>query len=233
MPKRKRPTRTRGAEPHSKPTETPAATPAHDERAMPRAFWEAAAGKSVTSPEVLAVIEQLGGKYELHEYEPSTTRFDPDIAESVRWEFPDAPKANVYASHLRVQHNACTQLVLSPALVADEKIPRRWGGTLIGAAEPDIQVFSPYGPEWHWAPQITRRGDQYLLNLDVPQGHWDGNYKFRLTDRQAQSLQDDLVTYRKLWDALVGIAHSRRFFNDPGTIRRDAQARIDDLLGRG
>jgi len=67
----------------------------------------------------------------------------------------------------------------------------------------------------------------------VGQGHWDGNYKFPLTPRQAERLQADPLLYREVWDGLVRICQSRRFFDDPTTLPGDAQAVLNARCGRG
>ena len=187
-----------------------------------------ALGKPVDSAEARTVIDVLGGDHEVRLLEPTVSRYDPDTARTVAWDFPSAPPANRYvATHMGVRDGTIVWITASPALV---------GGALVDRAvyfrlPDDERVFRPQGAGWDRAPAIVRRGAAYLLDLDIGQGHWDGNYKFPLTPRQAESLQADPLLYRQVWDGLVRICQSRRFFDDPATLPGDAQDVIDARCG--
>ncbi|MGB3437375.1 MAG: hypothetical protein WBA97_01375 [Actinophytocola sp.] len=205
-----------------KPKRTTAATPYET--------FANALGKPIDSVEAQTVIDALGGVWEVRHLEPSAARYDPDTARTVAWDFPSAPPANNYtATHLGIRDDTIVWLTLSPALV-DGSISDR--AVAFRLPNVDEEIFRPQGRDWNWAPAIVRRGAAYLLNLDVGQGHWDGSYKFPLTPRQAESLQADSLLYREVWERLVRICQSRRFFDDPATLPDDAQAVINARCGR-
>lgn len=207
---------------------------AQSKRSLPTAPYETfanALGGRVDSVEVQRVIDALGGAYTVRALQPSAARHDPDTARTVAWDFPSAPPANSWAAtHLGVRDDTVVWLTISPALVE---------GTISNQAvsfrlpDGDKEIFRPVGSDWSWAPAIIRRGEVYLLSLDVGQGHWDGNYKFSLTERQAEALQADPLLCREVWDGLVRICQSGRFLGDPTTLPGDAQALIDARCGRG
>ncbi|GAA1295413.1 hypothetical protein [Saccharothrix xinjiangensis] len=199
--------------------------------ATPRETFTTALGKPVDSAEARTVIDVLGGAHEIRPLKPSVARYDPDTARTVAWDFPSAPPANRWtATHLGVQDDTIVWITLASALVDGVTGDR---AVFLRLSDDDEEVFRPQGPDWNWAPGIIRRGTAHLLDLDVGQGHWDGNYKFPLTPRQAENLQADLLLYREVWDGLVRICQSRRFFDDPTTLPGDAQAVIDARCGRG
>jgi hypothetical protein len=188
-----------------------------------------ALGTPVDSAEAQTVIDVLGGDHEVRRLEPSAARYDPDTARTVAWDFPAAPPANRYvATHIGVRDGMVVWITVSPLLV-DGALSDR--AVFFRLPDRDEAIFRPQGAEWNWAPGIVRRGTAYLLDLDVGQGHWDGNYKFPLTPRQAESLQEDLLLYRQVWEGLVRICQSRRFLDDPATLPGDAQALIDARCG--
>ncbi|GAA3463511.1 hypothetical protein ACFFSW_00235 [Saccharothrix longispora] len=199
--------------------------------AVPHETFANALGQPVDSAEVRAVIDALGGAYEVRALEPSAARYDPDVARTAAWDFPAAPPANGrVATHVGVRDDTVVWITLSSVLVdgvtSDQAV-------FLRLPHGDEEVFRPRGSDWNWAPAIVRRGTAYLLDLDVGQGHWDGNYKFPLTPRQAEDLRADPLLYREVWDALVRICQSGRFLDDPKTLPDDAQAVIDARCGRG
>lgn len=196
----------------------------------PRETFENALGKPVDSAEARTVIDLLGGDHEVRHLVPTAVRYDPDTARTVAWDFPSVPPANRYAAtHLGVRDDTIVWLTLSPTLVTGAISDRP-----VFLREPDVDevIFRAQGPEWNWAPAIVRRGSAYLFDLHVGQGHWDGDYKFPLTARQAENLAADPIRYRAVWDGLVRICQSRRFLDDPATLPADAQAFIDARCGR-
>ncbi|TWJ15449.1 hypothetical protein LX16_1159 [Stackebrandtia albiflava] len=198
--------------------------------AVPYETFAEALGKPVDAVEVRKVIAALGGGYEVRPIEYTAARYDPDVARTLAWDFPAAPPANGYvATHLGVRDDTVVWMTLAPALVEGVNGDR---AVSLRLPDDDEPVFRPQGPEWNWAPGIIRRGTAYLLDLDVGQGHWDGNYRFPLTPRQAEQLQADLLLYRQLWDGLVRVCQSARFLEDPSTLPGDAQSVIDARCGR-
>ncbi|CCH32270.1 hypothetical protein ABZ816_34075 [Actinosynnema sp. NPDC047251] len=199
--------------------------------AAPRETFANALGRPVDSVEARTVIDVLGGTYEVRPIGRSTARYDPDRVCTVAWDFPSAPPANRWtATHLGVRDDTIVWITLSSTLVEGVRGDQ---GVFLRLSDDDEQIFRPQGSDWNWAPAIVRRGAGYLLDLDVGQGHWDGNYKFPLTPRQAASLEADPLLYREVWNGLVRICQSRRFFDDPTTLPADAQAVIDARCGRG
>ena len=209
----------------------PKARRRRDPRPIPdsRVLFESAVDRPVTSPEVQAVIAALGGRYEVHPVAKGPARYDPDLDRTVTWDFPDAPPANRWnPTQLWVRDDTVVSLNLAPELVG-----RSGPWSVVLRADDDTRgVYRPQGAEWNWAPGIVQRRGRFLLDLDVGQGHWDGNYKFPLTPRQVERLQEDLRLYREVWDGLVRICQGRRFFDDPATLPGDAQALIDARCGQ-
>ena len=209
----------------------PKARRRRDPRPIPasQAFFASAVDRPVDSPEVQAVIAALGDRYEVRPLPQGTASYDPDLERTVTWDFPDAPPANRWApTQLGVRDDTVVWLNLAPELVGKSG-PR----SVVLRADDDTRgIFRPWGEEWNWAPEIIRRRGRYLLHLNVPRGHWDGVYKFPLTARQAERLQEDLLLYREVWDGLVRICQGRRFLDDPATLPGDAQSLIDARCGR-
>lgn len=198
--------------------------------AVPYETFEAALGRPVDSAEVRRVIDALGGSYVVRPITQNTAGYDPDLSRTVAWDFPSAPRANrSVATHLGVRDDTVVWMTLAPSLV-DGSISDQ--AVSFMARDDTNEIFRPSGDEWHWAPAIVKRGDVYLLDLDVPQGHWDGNYKFPLTPRQAEKLRTDLLTYREVWGKLVRICQSQPFFDDPATLPARAQSVINARCGR-
>lgn len=192
-------------------------------------FYKEALGKPTSDPAVIAVVEQLGGVYEVGDYiGDSSLRYDPDIAQSLRWEFTRVPKANYYPTHLRVLDGIVVGVILSPSLVS---------GTHTDAIVLSVPAEDVEGVLWHdvsdgsWAPVVIRRGDQYLFDLWVPQGHFEGRYTFPLTPVQVGALASRPV-WQELWDALYEICQSRSSLDDPATLPGNAQRAIDRICGR-
>ncbi|MEU4804979.1 hypothetical protein [Actinosynnema sp. NPDC023587] len=199
--------------------------------AAPQETFANALGRPVDSAEARVVIDALGGVHEVRLLPHSTSRYDPDLARTVAWDFPSAPPANRWtATHIGVRDDTVVWITVSAALVDGVAGDR---GVFLRLPEGDEEIFRPRGEDWNRAPAIVRRGAAYLLDLDVGQGHWDGNYKFPLTPRQARSVRADPLLYREVWDGLVRICQSRRFFDNPATLPDDAQAVIDARCGRG
>ncbi|MEV0646348.1 hypothetical protein AB0I28_13890 [Phytomonospora sp. NPDC050363] len=190
-----------------------------------------ALGKPVDGVEARKVIDALGGVHRVRALRQTVSRYDPDEARTVAWDFPSAPPAHRdVPTHIGVRDGRIVWMTLPPSLV-DGVISDRAASFRL--PEDDEEVFRPRGADWSWAPAIIRRAGVYLLDLDVMQGHWDGNYKFPLTPRQAESLRTDPLLYREVWDRLVRICQSRRFFDDPATLPADAHSHINARCGRG
>ena len=191
-------------------------------------FFEAALGKPTSDKAVIAVVEQLGGVYVIGDYASRTRHdYDPDVARSRRWEFTQAPDANFGPTHLRELDGVVVAMSLNAALVS--------GGftTAVTLELPVVEesVLMHEVTDGSWPPSVNRRGDQYLLDLWVPFGHWEGRYRFPLTPDQVEILTDRWV-WQQVWDALVEICQSRRFFDDPSTLPGDAQLTIDRICRR-
>lgn len=195
----------------------------------PVAFFAAALGKPTSDPAALAVVAALGGDYRVGDY---TDRFrhdyDPEIARSERWEFTRVPEANAYPSHLRVLDGMVAAIVLSPSLVSGT---HTGAVTLTLPAEEEVGVLAHEVRDRGWPPVVVRRGRQHLFVLWVPQGHWEGRYRFPLTEDQVELLSSRPV-WQELWDALYALCQSRRFLDDPTTLPGDAQRLIDRICGR-
>lgn len=198
--------------------------------AAPYETFANALGKPIDSAETRLVIDALGGIYEVRPWKGAVSRYDPDAARTVSWEFTSAPPtAWGGAAKLSVRDDTVVSMALSPDLV-EGAISNQV--VFFSVPNEDVEIFRPRGSDWNWAPAITQRGTTFLLDLDVAQGHWDGNYKFPLTPRQAESLRAEPLLYREVWDGLVRICQSRRFFDDPQTLPGDAQSLINARCGR-
>ncbi len=197
--------------------------------ARPVEFFAAALGEPTSDPAVRAVIAALGSDYEVGDYTDRLRHdYDPDIARSARWEFTRVPEANVYPSHLRVLDGTVVAIVLSPSLVSGEHTK---AVTLAVPAEEEVGVLAYEVRDHGWPPVVVRRGRQHLFVLWVPQGHWDGRYRFPLTDDQVELLSSRPV-WQELWDALYALCQSRRFLDEPAILPGDAQRIIDRICRR-
>lgn len=176
------------------------------------------------------MVDALGGVYDVGDYtDRNTFDYDPDIARSQRWEFPRVPQANFYPTHVRVLEGVVVAMTLSPALVTgSHKNPV----TLALPAEVEEAVLWYEVSDGSWPPSVVRRGDQLQLLLWVPQGHWEGKYRFPLTPGQVEALSSRPV-WQQLWDALFEICQSRDTFDDPATLPGRAQQAIDRICGPG
>ncbi|MFC4140441.1 MULTISPECIES: hypothetical protein [unclassified Microbacterium] len=194
----------------------------------PAQLFASALGRPIDSAEVQSVLDMLGPHVE-RPLGISTARYDPDSARTVAWDFPAAPRLwPSMATNLGVRDGAVVWLTVAGELVDGATEPR------VSFRMPDDseQIFRPQGPEWNWAPAIIRRRGDFLLDLDVGQGHWDGEYLFPLTPWQAERLQSDPLLYREVWEGLVRICQGRAFFDDPSTLPGSAQSLIDARCGR-
>ncbi|MFB9311497.1 hypothetical protein [Nocardioides plantarum] len=195
----------------------------------PLEVFEEALGKPTSHPAVAAVMKALGGVYEVGDYLSRTRHdYDPDIARSVRWEFTRVPAANYYPTHLRVLDGVVVSMSLHGGLVAGSH-PK--AVTLVLPVEEELVWLGHEVTDGSWPPRVVRRGQQHLLDLTVPQGHWDARYRFPLTPTQVEALRASRETWQWLWDALIRICQSRRFLDDPATLPGDAQRTIDRFCG--
>lgn len=194
----------------------------------PVEFYREALGKPTSDPAVIAVVEQLGGAYEVGDYiGVSRLHYDPDIARSLRWEFTRVPRANSGPTHLRVLDGAVVGIILSPALVTGT----RKESIVLSVPAEEVEGVLWHGGSDAWAPTVIRRGRQYLFVLSVGQGHFEGTYKFPLTPVQVGALASRPV-WQELWDALSEICRSRSSLDDPATLPGNAQRAIDRICGR-
>lgn len=192
-------------------------------------MFERALGRPIESAEVQAVVAALGGIYEERRIDRGIVEYDPDLARTVAWDFPEAPRANRYAaSNLGVRDGVVVWITLAPQLVGGEAGDRTVSFEL---PSEDRDVYKPWGDQWNWAPTIIRRGESFLLDLAVSQGHGEGSYRFPLTPAQAHRLQADERLYRQVWDGLVRLCQTRRFLDDPSTLPADAQSFLGTVCG--
>ena len=195
----------------------------------PLQFFEEALGKPTDHPAVAAVVRALGGAYEVGDYLGRTRHdYDPDIARALRWEFTRVPAANYYPTHLRVLDDVVVAMTLHESLVAGS---HQKAVTLVLPVAEEVVWIGHGVTDGSWPPTVVRRGQQHLLDLTVPQGHWDARYRFPLTQAQVEAMQASRDTWQQLWDALVRICQSRRFLDDPSTLPEDAQRTIDRICG--
>ncbi len=194
--------------------------------------FEAALGRPIDSVEVARVIAALGGRYEVRTLSQGTGAYDPDYARTVAWDFSSAPRASrFFATNLGVtrRHGCLDDSRPVAGRRLDQRSPR-----LFQAARRHSLVL-----------QTVERGRRVALRPchreargRVPArplcaaGALGRRYKFPLTPRQVETLQADLLTYREVWEGLLRICQSRRFFDDPSTLPADAQALINARCGR-
>lgn len=192
--------------------------------------FASALGRSVESAEVQAVLEMLG-PHAVRRHQPSVARYDPDGVRTVTWDFPTAPPATRWdATNLGIRDDTVVWL-----MVARELVNGQTSGQPVWFRLPDDaeELFRSQGDEWNWAPAIVRRRGELLLDLDVPQGHWDGSYRFPLTALQAERMQADALLYREVWEGLVRVCRRARLVDDPTMLPAAAQSLIDARCGQG
>lgn len=192
--------------------------------------FESALGRPVNSVEVQSVLDVLG-PHEVRQLKASAASYDPEDARTVAWDFPTVPPATRWgATNLGIRDGTVVWLTVARELVNGQTNGLPVSFRLTDDTE---ELFRPQGAEWNWATAIVRRRGALLLDLDVPQGHWDGSYRFPLTALQAERMQADPLLYREVWEGLVRVCQSARHFDDPATLPDTAQSLINARCGPG